>query len=407
MTEKDRARIRALAQRQLALANGDENRALEQEWIRHGDMKADTRPMLRVELWTFEGDILPPLMECADEDARRVEAMLLRNIVNRELFRDDTLVPDHIGTRPNAWFIPFGLKVAREETGGVGHRFVSHIKDLEEDFHKLGPSQYGVDREKSARDEAFLEELIGDILPVRPDGFSLYATPTQDIVHIMSMEDMFVAMYDSPALFHRMMDLLTADYENYFRMFEREGLLKSAARAQHLAQGTYCFTDALPDGKENATLKDMWLYMDSQETSGVSPEMYREFVFPYYERLMKLCGLASYGCCEAVNAIWPGCLSTVENIRKVSISPWCDEEKMGKALQSRKTVYLRKPSPNLLGVGEALNEEATLDHFRHTAKCASGCKLEIAVRDVYRVGAWQKVRRFVELAREGLSDYTP
>ena len=128
MTEKDRARIRALAQRQLALANGEENRALEQEWIRHGNMKADTRPMLRVELWTFEGDILPPLMECADEDARRVEAMLLRNIVNRELFRDDTLVPDHIGTRPNAWFIPFGLKVAREETGGVGHRFVSHIK---------------------------------------------------------------------------------------------------------------------------------------------------------------------------------------------------------------------------------------------------------------------------------------
>ena len=264
-----------------------------------------------------------------------------------------------------------------------------------------------MDREKSARDAAFLEELIGDILPVRPDGFSLYATPTQDIVHIMSMEDMFVAMYDSPALFHRMMDLLTADYENYFRMLEREGLLKSAARAQHLAQGTYCFTDSLPDGKENATLKDMWLYMDSQETSGVSPEMYREFVFPYYERLMKLCGLASYGCCEAVNAIWPGCLSTVENIRKVSISPWCDEEKMGEALQSRKTVYLRKPSPNLLGVGEALNEETTLAHFRHTAKCASGCKLEIAVRDVYRVGAWQKVRRFVELAREGLSDYTP
>ncbi len=407
MTQKDRLRLRALAQRQLELAHSDENRMLEKEWMRHGDMKADTRPMFRAELWTFEEDILPPLMQCEDEQARKVEAMLLRNVVNHELFRDDTLVPDHITIRPQGWFIPFGLKVAREETGSLGHRFIPHIEDLEADFEKLGPSQYGVEKEKAARDAEYLGELFGDILPIRPDGFSLYASPMQDIVHIMSMEDMFIAMYDAPVLFHRMMEMLISDYEAFFCMLARENLLTSAARAQHLAQGSYCFTTDLPDQKEAAALKDMWLYMDSQETSGVSPEMYRTFVFPYYLRLMNRAGLVSYGCCEAVHAIWPGCLSTVPNIRKVSISPWCDEEKMGEALQSRKTVYLRKPSPNLLGVGDQLNEEAVVAHFRHTAKCASGCKLEIAVRDVYRVGTWQKVRRYVELAREGLSDYTP
>lgn len=407
MTEKDRSRIRALADKQIALARGDGNRALEDEWLRHGAMKADTRPMLRVELWTFEQNILPSLMECEGEEARGVEAMLLRNVVNRTLFGDDTLVPDHIGTRPRTWFVPFGLKVSREETGSLGHRFIPHIEDLEEDFYKLGPSVFGIDREKAARDAEFLEGLVGDILPVRPDGFSLYASPTQDIVHIMSMEDMFIAMKDSPALFHRMMEMLTSDYESYFRMLEREGLLRSAARSQHLAQGSYCFTDELPDRKDAAALSDMWLYLDSQENSGVSPEMYREFVFPYYRRLMELSGLVSYGCCEAVHGIWPGCLSTVPNIRKVSISPWCDEGKMGEALRSRTAVYLRKPSPNLLGVGDSLNEDAVRAHFRHTAECASGCKLEIAVRDVYRVGTWQKVRRYVELAREGLEHYRP
>jgi hypothetical protein len=52
-----------------------------------------------------------------------------------------------------------------------------------------------------------------------------------------------------------------------------------------------------------------------------------------------------------------------------------------------------------------LDEEATLECFRKTAKAAKGCKLEIAQRDVYMVGhSPEKVRRFVELARKGLGE---
>lgn len=401
ITKKDENRLRALARKQLELAHSDRNRALHQEWLRHGEMKTASRPMLRVELWTFEADILPPLMECEGEDAREIEAALLRNVVNFSLFGDDTLVPDHISVRPDTWFIPFGLEVAREETGSLGHRFVPHIADLDEDFHKLGPSAFGANLETPLRRAGRLCEILGGILPVRPVGFSLYAAPTQDIVHIMAMEDMFMAMYDTPDLFQRMMEMLTDDYARYFRMLEAKGLLRSAARAQHLSQGSYCFTDELPDD-EPAALKDLWLYMDSQETSGVSPDMYRTFIFPHYQKLMNLAGLVSYGCCEAVHPIWPDALSTVPNIRKLSISPWCDEERMGEALRDRRAVYLRKPSPNLLGVGDRLDEDAVRAHFARTARAAAGCKLEIAVRDVYRVGAWEKVRRYVELAREGL-----
>ena len=130
-------------------------------------------------------------------------------------------------------------------------------------------------------------------------------------------------------------------------------MLKSSARGQHLAQGSYCFTDQLPDGKEQATLQDMWLYMDSQETSGISPDMYAQLVFPSYEKLMLLAGRVSYGCCEAVHALWqPACRASAI-WAKVSISPWCDEPSMGDVL--RGTISsLRKPTPNLLGVGKDL-----------------------------------------------------
>ena len=131
--------------------------------------------------------------------------------------------------------------------------------------------------------------------------------------------------------------------------------------------------------------------------------MYADLIFPYYRQLMEKFGLVSYGCCEATHPIWDNCLSTLPNLRKVSISPWCDEEAMGERLRGTGITFLRKPPATLLGMDGPLDEQATLDCFRKTARAAKGCKLEIAQRDVYRIGPDPaKVRRYVQLARQGL-----
>ena len=92
------------------------------------------------------------------------------------------------------------------------------------------------------------------------------------------------------------------------------------------------------------------------------------------------------------------------DLKKVSISPWCDEALMGERLHGTGITYLRKPPATLLGMDTPeLDETAVLDCFRKTAKAAKDCKLEIAQRDVYMVGhSAQKVKRYVELARIGL-----
>ena len=135
--------------------------------------------------------------------------------------------------------------------------------------------------------------------------------------------------------------------------------------------------------------------------AGISPEMYEEFVFPFYKKVFDRYGLLSYGCCEAVDPIWEKCLSGVQNLRRVSISPWCNEEYMGEQLRGRKTVYHRKPSPNFLGVGTQLDEDALRLHIRKTLQAARGCTLEFTQRDVYSVSkSIEKVRRYVEIIRE-------
>ena len=118
---------------------------------------------------------------------------------------------------------------------------------------------------------------------------------------------------------------------------------------------------------------------------------------------MERFGLVSYVCCEPVHAIWEPCLSKVKNLAKVSISPWCDEHYMGERLAGRDIVYLRKPTPNLLGVGSTLDEDEVRRHFSATARAARGCCLEIAQRDVYELhNTPDKVRRYVELIRQTL-----
>ena len=398
ISQKDRQILRDLAKYQLELANSPRNKQIYADWMANGASKTQvTRPLIRIEINTFEHQLMPAFQKCEGEEARRIEHMMLRPIINFTQFEDDTLVPDYYGVEDAYQFTPFNLPVKRQMTDGLGHHFIPYLHDLEEDDHLLGKSTFAVREDWAQQRVAQAEDLFGDILPVKRISNAAYCTPMQDIVHIMNMDDMYMAMIDDEDRFTAMLDRLTDDYIEFFQAQEASGTLHTAARMQHLCQGTYCFTNELPDDQPHAKLKDMWLFMDSQETAGVSPAMYRDLVFPYYKKVMDHFGLVSYGCCEATHPIWDDCLSTLPHLRKVSISPWCDEEFMGERLQGTGVTFLRKPPATILGMNTPILDEAeTLACFRKTGKAARGCKLEIIQRDVYTVGGNpEKVKRFV------------
>ncbi|MGI5893834.1 MAG: hypothetical protein ACOX6P_04490 [Candidatus Merdivicinus sp.] len=406
ITEKDRRILRDLAKHQYEISQSEEMQQLRKLWTDHNDCKP-SRPVLTVELWTFADDVIPSLLRCEGEDARQIEWRLHSNLVNHEIFRDDTVVPDYWGVGCKTWFVPYGIPVRKELSagGGLGHHFVEVLHDLGEDFHKLKKSDFGADPEANREQMEFYQDLFDGCLPVKEAPIHPSACLTQHIVHIMSMENMLFAMYDYPELFHQMMEMLTEDYLEFYRLLEEKKLLMPTVSGENLCQGTRNFTTDLPGWDvwktRPFTTRDVWGYMDSQETSGISPEMYAEFIFPYYQKIAAQYGLLSYGCCEAVSPIWENCISKLDNLRKVSISPWCDEEYMGEQLAGRKTIFHRKPSPNFLGVGSVLDEEGLRAHFDRTLRAAKGCILEFSQRDVYTLhNTPQKVARYVEILRE-------
>ncbi len=409
MNTKDRERLRSLAAHQLEIANSPKNLERVELWKRHNMYKGE-RPPIHIEVNTFAHEAITPLLQCEDETARNIEYKLISNFINLEQFDDDKVVPPYFQQTYDIYFTLFGhhinqTTIKKADGTEMGHHFEHIIDDLYDDFDKIkSPSVYGVNKESTMQKSELYNDIFGDILPVRLISDGLYSTPTQHVVHMMGMENMLYSMYDYPDEFKEMMDRIADDYIAYFKKLESENVLLQNKTFEWVCQGSMAFYDE-PDKEGQIKTTDLWGFMDSQETVGISPQMFRDFIFPCYKKIASVFGRLNYGCCEPVSTFWED-IKTLPNLKKVSISPWCDEDFMAEQLRGSGIIYHRKPSPNYLGVGAKLDEDAFRKHIEKTVKTAKGCKLEICQRDVYTVNKdMDKVRRYVQIIRETIDKY--
>src|SRR5271169_316988 len=129
-------------------------------------------------------------------------------------------------------------------------------------------------------------------------------------------------MYDAPDKLHQLMAYLRDNALATMRWAEAEGLLRLNNRNHESFGSSYNFTTKLPAADYAGgplRLCDMWGATNSQETVGISPELYHEFVFPYYRDICQPLGLLYYGCCEPVHPFWED-VRRLPHLKKVSIS---------------------------------------------------------------------------------------
>jgi len=232
-------------------------------------------------------------------------------------------------------------------------------------------------------------------------------------MRLMSMETFFMAMYDCPDTLHALLGLLRDNASRMCQWAEAEGLLVLNNGNQCTCGTCFNFTTQLPRRPAvpgPAKLADMWAGMDSQETVGVSPELFHKFCFPYYRDLAELFGLVYWGCCEPVDPIWELSISKLPHLKAVSISRWADQRYMADVLDGQGIVFSRKPNPNLLGVDVNLDEAAWAAEIRATLAATAGKNIpvEFVVRDVYSLqGNLAKARRAVAIARAEIDQFFP
>lgn len=391
--------LRDLALRQAELAASPENQRLREEWYKHNSLQGD-RPMVVFEEETCKQEFFTP--KCEDPMARYLESQLLQNIRAHELIGDDKVVPDFIRIPVKIESQFFGVTPHRIKAAqGPGFHDEPVLVDLSEDLEKLSASQFTYNREETRRLEDLAGDVMGDILPPRRvnELNQWHFALTQHVVNLMGMENMFLAMYETPEEFHQLMAFLLEDMRRLLRWEEKEGLLFPNAGNDYMGSGSYCFNHELPDHGP-VTSRQTWGHTNSQETVCVSPQMYGEFIFPYLRDLAGEFGLLYYGCCEPANPIWDDYISKLPNLRKVSVSAWCDEAFMAERLAGSRVIYSRKPTPNFLGVGENFDEAAFRDYMAKTINLTRDCHVEIIFRDIYTLhGDTAKARRAVEIVR--------
>jgi len=380
----ERDYLRELAKKQLEIANSEEMRKKEALWYAHNDYKTK-EPVVTLERGTFNREfehLWQP--KCQSETARNIEYYFHSNMVQYEYIHDDTVMPKEFAVGIWAGLKPFDIDVKTERRIGETHAFQIdyQVKDLEAEFDKFKKSPIYCNFNDAENYKKVVEDILGDIMPVRL-AFNAYFGLSSNVLFIMGLETMLFSMCDYPELFHKMMQMLTDDYIELWDMVEKNGYIRPNNFNFGIAQGTYGFTNELPVNKNNYTMGDVWGYMDSQETSEISPDMYHEFFFPYYKKVSERFGRLNYGCCESVSAIWEKSVSKYENLSKVSISPWCDEEYIGEKLRGKNITYHRKPFPNYLGVDKEFDEKSFSEHIEKTLKAAEGCFFELSYRDVY------------------------
>ena len=138
-----------------------------------------------------------------------------------------------------------------------------------------------------------------------------------------------MAMYDNPDGLHRVMAFLRDDHLAYAQWLEGEGLLSLNNENDYIGSGSMGYTCDLPVSGNGDPVRtaDQWVLLESQETVGVGPDQFAEFIFPYQRSLAEHFGKCYYGCCEPVHSRIH-VLKELPSLARVSVSPWADEELM-------------------------------------------------------------------------------
>jgi len=401
ITVKERGILRGLAHQVAELAARpieDEKRAL---WYRHNGLQR-TRPLIFCDPENGWNEIIKPNdLECQGPLARRWEMVLRKEVFwGAEMCDDRVIEPffnvGHVFSESDWGMAP--IKIGGEDGGS--YIWDPPLKSYA-DVGNLRFPEITVDYEATQRLLDLAKETLGDVLTVRLKTYWWWTLGmTWTLVDIRGLAQIMYDMFDHPDELHELMAFLRDGHMSKLDFLEKNGLLSLNTEGSYVGSGGFGWTNELPqpDFDGHVRLCDMWGFAESQETVGISPQMFAEFVFPYQLPILERFGLSCYGCCEPLDKRWH-IVQQIPNLRRVSVSPWANPNKMAEMLGDR-YIYSMKPSPTDLAMG-SFDEDRVRAKLREDFNITRHCHVEAIMKDNHTIGHDpQRVIRWVQIARE-------
>jgi hypothetical protein len=382
--ERDRNILRGLASRMAELASHPIEEEKKELWYAHNDLKP-VRPLVFCDPeggWT---EIIPDnRLQCSGDLARRWELFLLKEIFWGERMKDDKVIEPYFNIPYYAVESDWGM---HETTVGGQNKgayiWLSPIKDFR-DIDQLQSPQISVDYDKTRELREQADDIFKDLLKIRLKSTWWWSFGlTLTLSKLRGLEQIMLDMYDNPNELHKLMAFLRDSTLCEVDFLEKNNLLNLNNDNTPVGSGGFGWTEQLPQKdyvSGHVRTMDMWGFAESQETSGISPRMFEEFVFQYQLPILARFGLNCYGCCEALNKRWE-IIKNIPNLRRVSVSPWADVRDMAEKLQD-KYIFSLKPHPGYLAVAP-IDEDFIRKSLRNALNItkANNCHVEIIMKD--------------------------
>jgi len=328
-------------------------------------------------------------LQCTDAECRGYEEQLRRTLYQWQHFPVDRVVENFIRVPMAIRNTGFGVRIQEEiavsdpTNSVVGHKYENQFQ-TEADLEKIQEPRITHDAAETERRLTVAHELFDGLLQVRADGADPYLSLWDPISMWMGVENALYAIIDRPDFMHRLLTQLTDGYLSMLDQLEAQGLL---CGPQSLIHCTGAETNELPApgyNPERPRTKDRWMFGLAQMLATVSPEMFKEFEVTYASRICARFGLVYYGCCDPLDGKMAE-VRLIPNVRKVSMSPWVNEERGAAAIQGD-FVYSRKPNPAFVATDDFSPGQVREDLLATRKVCEKhGCPLEFILKDISTV----------------------
>lgn len=390
--DKDKSILRHLAEKKAQIASLPVHQEKIAEWTRLNGNNPG-RPLVWInELPWHEMDVDGELeLQTSTPVCRQIEQTLRRTIYQWDHLPADMVVEatfcSPLVIHDTGFGISADVDVATtdDKSGIVSRDFHSQI-DNEKDLDKIKMPVITHDKQASEQNYQMLVEIFGDILTVEKTGIvHRWFAPWDDLIRWWDVQKALMDLMLRPELIHQAMERLVSAYLSRLQQWKDLNLLSMTSGNYRVGSGGPGYTDELPqddfDPVHVRTI-DQWGCGTAQIFSEVSPEMHEEFALQYERRWMEQFGLNYYGCCEPLhNKI--EVLESIPNLRKISMSPWADVEKMVERTNG-KYILSYKPNPAVFATDQWKPEQAKKNLIDVLHK-TGGCAVEVIMKDISTV----------------------
>jgi len=324
--------------------------------------------------------------------ARDLETRLRREIYQWEHMPGDMIVNDYIESPLVIHSSDFGIvedvdiAITDSENDIVSRHYNIQIKDMD-DLEKIQmPKLTHLEKASKHHLEA-MNNIFEGIIPVKQVGQShIWFTPWDYLIRWWGVQEAMMDLALRPEMVHAFVDRMTDAWMVELDQFVENNWLELDNDNTRIGSGGYGYVSDLPgDDYDPDYVKphNMWGCSNAQIFSEVSPQMQWEFAIEHSQRWLARWKHTYYGCCEPLhNKIH--LLRKIPNLRKLSVSPWCDSEKIISEVGSD-YVMSRKPNPAVFIASDWNTDESEYNIRDFLDKTEKQCHVELIMKDISTV----------------------